>query len=110
MSLKNILRGTGVAVITPFKSNFEIDFNALGKLIDHLIEEKVEYLVTLGTTGETPVLDKQEKLDIVQFTFDRVADRVPVVVGIGSNNTHELIQDLKKLPLDKAGAILSASP
>ena len=110
MSLKNILRGTGVAVITPFKSNFEIDFDALGKVIDHLIEEKVEYLVTLGTTGETPVLDKQEKLDIVQFTFERVADRVPVVIGIGGNNTHELIQDLQKFPLDKAAAVLSASP
>lgn len=110
MSLKNILRGTGVAVITPFKSNFEIDFDALGKVIDHLIEGKVEYLVTLGTTGETPVLDKQEKLDIVQFTFDKVADRVPVVVGIGGNNTHELIQDLQKFPLDKAAAVLSASP
>lgn len=110
MSLKNILRGTGVAVITPFKSNFEIDFDALGKVIDHLIEENVEYLVTLGTTGETPVLDKQEKLDVVNFTFDRVADRVPVVVGIGGNNTHELIQDLQKFPLDKAAAVLSASP
>lgn len=110
MSLKHILRGTGVALITPFKSNFEIDFDALGKVIDHLIEEKVEYLVTLGTTGETPVLDKQEKLDIVQFTFERVADRVPVVVGIGGNNTHELIQDLQKFPLDKAAAVLSASP
>jgi len=110
MSLKNLLRGTGVAVITPFKSNFEIDFDALGKVIDHLIEEKVEYLVTLGTTGETPVLDKQEKLDIVNFTFDRVANRVPVVVGIGGNNTHELIQDLQKFPLEKAAAVLSASP
>ncbi len=110
MSLKNILRGTGVAVITPFKSNFEIDFDALGKVIDHLIEGKVEYLVTLGTTGETPVLDKQEKLDIVNFTFDKVASRVPVVVGIGGNNTHELIQDLQKFPLDKAAAVLSASP
>lgn len=110
MSLKNLLRGTGVAVITPFKSNFEIDFDALGKVIDHLINEKVEYLVTLGTTGETPVLDKQEKLDIVQFTFDRVAERVPVVVGIGGNNTHELIQDLQKFPLEKAAAVLSASP
>ncbi len=110
MSLKNILRGTGVAVITPFKSNFEIDFDALGKVIDHLIDGKVEYLVTLGTTGETPVLDKQEKLDIVNFTFDKVASRVPVVVGIGGNNTHELIQDLQKFPLDKAAAVLSASP
>ena len=110
MSLNNMLRGTGVAVITPFKSNFEIDFEALGKVIDHLIEGKVEYLVTLGTTGETPVLDKQEKLDIVNFTFEKVASRVPVVVGIGGNNTHELIQDLQKFPLEKAAAVLSASP
>lgn len=110
MSLKQVLKGTGVAVITPFKSNFEIDFNALGDVIDSLINGGVEYLVTLGTTGETPVLDNQEKIDIVNFTFEKVADRVPVVVGIGGNNTHELIQDLHKFPLDKAVAVLSASP
>ena len=110
MSLKQVLKGTGVAVITPFKSNFEIDFKALGDVIDSLINGGVEYLVTLGTTGETPVLDNQEKIDIVNFTFEKVADRVPVVVGIGGNNTHELIQDLHKFPLDKAVAVLSASP
>jgi 4-hydroxy-tetrahydrodipicolinate synthase len=110
MSLKQILKGTGVAVITPFKSNFEIDFNALGNVIDSLINGGVEYLVTLGTTGETPVLDKQEKIDIVNYTFEKVANRVPVVVGIGGNNTHELIQDLHKIPLEKAVAVLSASP
>ncbi len=109
-SLRKTLRGTGVAVITPFKSNFEIDYPALDKVLDSLINNGVEYIVTLGTTGETPVLDKQEKIDIVNHTFDKVAGRVPIVVGIGGNNTHELIKDLHQIPLDKAVAVLSASP
>jgi 4-hydroxy-tetrahydrodipicolinate synthase len=109
-SLRKTLRGTGVAVVTPFKSNFEIDYPALDKVLDSLINNGVEYIVTLGTTGETPVLDKQEKIDIVNHTFDKVAGRVPIVVGIGGNNTHELIKDLYQIPLDKAVAVLSASP
>ncbi|MCX6205772.1 MAG: 4-hydroxy-tetrahydrodipicolinate synthase [Bacteroidetes bacterium] len=109
-TLRKTLRGTGVAVVTPFKSNFEIDFPALDKVIESLIHGGVEYIVTLGTTGETPVLDKQEKIDIVNHTFDKVAGRVPVVVGIGGNNTHELIKDLQQIPLDRAAAVLSASP
>jgi 4-hydroxy-tetrahydrodipicolinate synthase len=64
----------------------------------------------LGTTGETPTLDKQEKLDIVNYTFEKVAGRVPVAVGIGGNNTAELVNELHKFPLDKAIAVLSASP
>jgi 4-hydroxy-tetrahydrodipicolinate synthase len=110
LSLRKTLRGTGVAVVTPFKSNFEIDYPALDKVIDSLIHNGVEYIVTLGTTGETPVLDKQEKIDIVNHTFEKVAGRVPIVVGIGGNNTHELIKDLHQIPLDKAVAVLSASP
>lgn len=110
MSLKQQLRGTGVALITPFTKEHKVDFDALGKVIDSLINGKVEYLVTLGTTGETPTLDKQEKLDIVNYTFEKVAGRVPVVVGIGGNNTAELVGDLHKFPLDKAVAVLSASP
>ena len=109
-SLRKTLRGTGVAVVTPFKSNFEIDYPALDKVIESLIHGGVEYIVTLGTTGETPVLDKQEKIDIVNHTFNQVGGRVPFVVGIGGNNTHELIKDLQQIPLDKAAAVLSASP
>ena len=109
-SLRKTLRGTGVAVVTPFKSNFEIDYPALDKVIESLIHGGVEYIVTLGTTGETPVLDKQEKIDIVNHTFNQVGGRVPIVVGIGGNNTHELIKDLQQIPLDTAAAVLSASP
>ena len=110
MSLRTELKGTGVALVTPFTTNGKVDFLALGKLIDAIIAGGVEYLVTLGTTGETPTLDKQEKIDIIHFTFDKVAGRLPVVVGIGGNNTAELVKDLQNFPLDKAIAVLSASP
>ncbi len=110
MSLKNILRGTGVALVTPFKKNTEVDFSALEKLIDHVIENGIEYLVSLGTTGETPTLDAKEKKEIIQFTYDIVKARVPVVIGVGGNNTKEVIENLHQYSLDKATAVLSASP
>ena len=110
MSLRKTLQGTGVALITPFTTDNRVDFSALGNVIDAMINGGVEYLITLGTTGETPTLDKQEKLDIVNYTFEKVAGRVPVIVGIGGNNTAELVNDLHKFPLDKAIAVLSASP
>jgi 4-hydroxy-tetrahydrodipicolinate synthase len=110
MSLRETLRGTGVALVTPFNSRSAVDFDALGKLIDFVINGGVEYLITLGTTGETPVLSKREKTDIIQFTYDKARNRVPVIVGIGGNNTAELISDLEHFPLDEAVAILSASP
>jgi 4-hydroxy-tetrahydrodipicolinate synthase len=110
MALREKLRGTGVALITPFNSGLSIDYKALEKVIDFVIQGGVEYLVTLGTTGETPTLSKEEKEELIHFTFEKTAGRVPIVVGIGGNNTRELVQDLEHLPLDKAVAILSASP
>ena len=110
MSLMNVLRGTGVALVTPFEENGSIDWKALERLIEFVISDGVEYLVTLGTTGETPTLTKEEKLDIVKFTFEITNERVPIVVGIGGNNTKEVISDLSYYPLEKAVAILSASP
>jgi 4-hydroxy-tetrahydrodipicolinate synthase len=110
MSLRNELQGTGVALVTPFKTNAEVDYDALGKLIDFDIDNGVEYVITLGTTGETPTLSKQEKLDIVNFTYEKVNGRVPVVVGIGGNSTKEVMENLMSFPLSKAIAVLSASP
>jgi 4-hydroxy-tetrahydrodipicolinate synthase len=110
MSLREKLRGTGVALVTPFQSNTGIDYTALEKVIDFVIDGGVEYVVTLGTTGETPTLSKEEKKQIALFTYEKVAGRVPVVVGIGGNNTAELLQELASFPLDKAAAVLSASP
>jgi 4-hydroxy-tetrahydrodipicolinate synthase len=108
--LKKILQGTGVALVTPFDANQEIDYNALERVINHVIEGGVEYLVTLGTTGETPTLSKEEKIEIARFTIATAKDRVPVVVGAGGSDTRAVIQEIEKLPLEKAVAILSASP
>ncbi len=110
MSLKGILSGTGVAIITPFKKDETIDFDALGRVIDFIINNGVNYVVSLGTTGETPVLDFEEKKDILQYTFEKVNNRVPVVVGVGGNNTKSIINEINALPIDKAVAVLSASP
>ena len=108
--LQHQLQGTGVALITPFSAQGFIDFTALANVIEHVINGGAEYVVTLGTTGETPTLGKFEKTDVVKFTFEKVNARVPVVVGIGGNDTKELIKDLQNYPLDNAAAILSASP
>jgi len=108
--LRDILRGTGVALVTPFKADGAVDFDSLQKLINFVIEGGVQYVVALGTTGETPTLTKEEKLQIVQTTFSTVAARVPVVIGIGGNNTQEILKDLETFPVEKAAAILSASP
>ncbi|HEV3413894.1 MAG TPA: 4-hydroxy-tetrahydrodipicolinate synthase [Puia sp.] len=110
MSLRDQLRGTGVALITPFESDTSVDYSALANVIDHVISGGVEYVVTLGTTGETPTLSKEEKKRIAQFTYEKVGGRVPVVVGIGGNNTAELLHELASFPLDMAVAVLSASP
>jgi 4-hydroxy-tetrahydrodipicolinate synthase len=110
MALREQLRGTGVALITPFESNGSIDYAALEKVIHFVITDGVEYVVTLGTTGETPTLSKAEKKEIATFTFEKVAGRVPVIVGIGGNNTAELVEELGSFPLDRAAAVLSASP
>ncbi|WP_447642066.1 MULTISPECIES: 4-hydroxy-tetrahydrodipicolinate synthase [Chitinophagaceae] len=110
MNIRQTLTGTGVAVVTPFNQDLSVDFDALGTLLDHLINNGVNYIVTLGTTGETPTLTKEEKIQIINYTFDRVNGRIPVVVGVGSNNTQHIIDELKTLPLDRATAILSTAP
>lgn len=110
MSVRDHLTGTGVALVTPFKENKSVDFESLQKLIDFVIEGGVNYVVTLGTTGETPTLSKEEKIEIINATFTFVSNRVPVVVGIGGNNTASIIKDIETFPLEKATAILSASP
>jgi 4-hydroxy-tetrahydrodipicolinate synthase len=110
MSLRDQLTGTGVALITPFNEDGSVDFVSLERLIDFVIDGGVNYVVTLGTTGETPTLSKEEKKEIINQTFQFVDGRVPVVVGIGGNNTSEVIKEIESLPIEKAEAILSASP
>jgi len=108
--LRQTLKGTGVALVTPFKKDKSIDFAALENIIDIQIAGGVDYIVTLGTTGESVVLSEQEKVEVLHCTFNKVNGRVPVVVGIGGNNTAEVIKAFSKLPIDKAVAILSVTP
>jgi 4-hydroxy-tetrahydrodipicolinate synthase len=108
--IRDLLKGTGVALVTPFAPDLSIDYAALEKLINFVIDGGVQYIVSLGTTGETATLSKEEKLDIFNFTCEKVQSRVPVVIGIGGNNTREVLHDLETYPLEKTVAILSVSP
>jgi len=108
--LRKKLRGTGVALVTPFLSDGSIDYTAYKKLIHYVLDNGCQYLVVLGTTGEAPVLSKDEKIQLINIAYDETKGNVPVVVGIGGNNTAALIEDLKNFPLDGAVAVLSASP
>jgi 4-hydroxy-tetrahydrodipicolinate synthase len=103
-------KGTGVALITPFQQNKTIDFKALEKLVDFVIDGGVDYLVALGTTGETPTLNTPEKLDILINIIEKTNKRVPVVCGIGGSNTAEIVKQFEVYPMDKVDAILSVSP
>jgi 4-hydroxy-tetrahydrodipicolinate synthase len=103
-------KGTGVAVITPFKNDLSIDFSAMGKILEHLIAGGVNYIVLLGTTGEAPTLSKDEKSALTSFTVETVAGRIPIVLGIGGNNTSEVVSIIRESDLEGIDAILSVAP
>jgi 4-hydroxy-tetrahydrodipicolinate synthase len=104
------LNGTGVAMVTPFKQNGEIDFEGLERLTEHLVQGGLEYLVVQGTTGESATLTSSEKQDVLDCVIDVNAGRLPVVFGHGGNNTKALIEGFDKIDLTGVAAILSASP
>lgn len=108
--MNKALTGTGVALVTPFHKQGTIDFGSLEKLIDYTITNGVNYLVTLGTTGETATLSKDEKKAIVDFTKEIVNKRVPIVMGMGGYNTQEVTDNLKIAVSDGIDAILSVTP
>ena len=104
------LKGLGVALITPFKDDDSIDYAALGKLIEHLIQNSIDYLVVLGTTAETPTLSTEEKKEVVAFVKQRVNGRVPIVLGVGGNCTSSVVAQLKNDNYEGIDAILSVVP
>lgn len=106
----NKFRGTGVAIVTPFDKNGKVDEKALRKLIQHLIKGKVEYLVVLGTTGESATLNKAEKKQVISIVVDENKNKLPLVLGIGGNNTSQISEDLSSYDLSGFSAILSVSP
>jgi 4-hydroxy-tetrahydrodipicolinate synthase len=103
-------RGTGVAIITPFKNDSSIDFKALGRVVNHVINGGVNYIVALGTTGESVTLTKDEKNALVTYVVEAIDNRVPLVVGIGGNNTQEVINCIRHSDLTGVDGILSVSP
>jgi 4-hydroxy-tetrahydrodipicolinate synthase len=108
--MMNRFYGTGVAMVTPFDADGQVDYQGLKNLINHLIDGGVEYLVSLGTTGESVTLNKEEKKKIFEFTAEVAAGRVNLVAGIGGNNTHEIVNEVKVFNMAGYDAILSASP
>jgi 4-hydroxy-tetrahydrodipicolinate synthase len=110
MNLRSQLPGTGVAMITPFTAGGTVDYTALGKLIDFIISNGVNYVITLGSTGEAATLNRWEQLNVINYTYEKVNGRVPVIVGIAGNDTAEVAKNIETYPLEKATAVLTASP
>ncbi len=104
------LQGVGVALVTPFGSDGGVDYAALGRLVDYVIEGGVNYLVALGTTAETPTLSCDEKRAVFDFVRTRNAGRLPLVVGIGGNDTSKVVSDLKSWDFAGVEAVLSVTP
>ena len=102
--------GTGVALVTPFNADGSIDFVSLEKLIHHTIDQGIDFLVTLGTTAETPTLNVIEKISILEYVAQVNNGRVPLVCGLGGNNTALVLKDLEEFPLDKVDGLLSVVP
>lgn len=104
------LKGTGVAIVTPFKNDSSIDFTALGRIINHVISGGINYIVVLGTTGESSTLSKDEKQAVVSYVAEAVDGRVPLIVGIGGNNTQEVVNYIRQSDLSAADGVLSVAP
>ena len=103
-------RGTGVAIVTPFKNDSSLDFAALGRVVNHVISGGVNYIVVMGTTGESVTLTKDEKKAIISYVVEVTDNRVPIVVGIGGNNTQDVINHIRHSNLKGVDGILSVAP
>jgi len=108
--INNKLTGMGVALITPFKEDESVDYNALGRLIDYQIKNNIDYLVVLGTTAETATLTVKERDEVATFVKHRVNGRVPIVMGVGGNCTRAVVEELKTRDFSGVDAILSVTP
>ena len=104
------LHGTGVAIVTPFLDDGSLDLNGLRRVVNFCVEGGVDYLVVLGTTGESVTLDEAEKLAVMQTVVEENASRLPLVIGIGGNNTARLAKELQSTDLKGFDAVLSVSP
>ena len=104
------LRGMGVALITPFKKDLSVDTKALTRLVQHNMDNGTDYLVVLGTTGESATLNKEEKKLVIDTVKEVALGKLPLVLGVGGNNTQSVVEDLKTIDLSGFDAVLSVSP
>lgn len=104
------LIGTGVALVTPFKKDFSVDTEALVKIVNFQVENGIDYLVVLGTTAENATLSQDEKELVIKTVIEANNNRLPLVLGVGGNNTHKVVEELKTRDLSKFVAVLSVSP
>lgn len=107
---RDIFKGLGAALVTPFMENGAVDFAAVARVVDSLIAGGVDYILVLGTTGETPTLTKDERKALIRFVRERVAGRVRLMVGVGGNCTHDVVTTLRTWDLSGYDAILSVNP
>ncbi|CAG1000405.1 MAG: 4-hydroxy-tetrahydrodipicolinate synthase [Bacteroidetes bacterium] len=106
----NFLRGTGVAIVTPFNPDASVDYTALRQLVSHIINGKADYIVVLGTTGETATLNKEEKNEVLKMVKAAAENKIPLVIGIGGNDTQKILHEIAETDLSGFSAILSVSP
>ncbi|MGC9471091.1 MAG: 4-hydroxy-tetrahydrodipicolinate synthase [Bacteroidales bacterium] len=106
----NQFTGTGVAIVTPFRNDESVDFPSLEKLIGHLIAGGVDYLVVMGTTGESVTLNRDEKHAVLEFVKEASGGKIPIVVGIGGNNTQAVVSQIRDTDLNGVAGILSVAP
>ena len=105
-----LFTGTGVAIVTPFKNDKSVDFEALQRIVNHCIDGQVDYIVVLGTTGESVTLNSGEKKDIARCVVDATAGRVQVVIGVGGNDTAKVVSDIKNTNFEGISGLLSQTP
>ncbi len=105
-----MFKGVGVALVTPFQSNGQVDFTGLQRLVEHQINNGTDYLVVQGTTGESATLSSNEKKAVLDFIIEINAKRLPIVLGIGGNNTAAVVEAIKSTDLKNVDGILSVSP
>jgi 4-hydroxy-tetrahydrodipicolinate synthase len=110
MDLKKKISGHGVAMITPFDDNLSIDFDSISNITNNLLENGVDFLVILGTTSESPTIKKEEKREIIDHITSVNSNRVPLVLGLGSNSTEQVLEDLEYYNLESFDALLSVTP
>jgi 4-hydroxy-tetrahydrodipicolinate synthase len=103
-------KGTGVAIVTPFDQESRVDYESLGKLVEYIISNKVEFIVALGTTSEAATLNASEKLEVMRFVKGLNGNRIPLVMGIGGNDTAKVVKEIREADYEGVSAVLSVAP